>query len=529
MRLLFCLAILIAVVVCKTRWAIQLDPSTTPEEFAVHNRLTYLEQVAGKFYIFESTPGYSVQDFHLDNPKIVGTAEKQIARKHYIRSINDPLYPSQWHLSNIQVESAWNAGITGKGVTIAIVDDGLQTSHPDLMANVDYVNSWDYNGNKASPDPTGNDGHGTSAAGVAAAVQNNGHCGSGVAPNAKLAGIRLIAAAVYDYTEAKALSHQKGNIKIYSCSWGPYDGGTDLAGPGRITHEILKQGFNSGSIFVWAGGNGNPRNDNTNYDGYANSIYTIAIGASTILDKQAYYSEEGACLFAVTPSSGDRKGIVTTDLTGDRGYSSGSCTYSFGGTSSATPLAAGIIALLVQKHPNIDARGVQHILAKGATKIDRVNGQWSIPNKRGYSHSHKYGFGLLKVPALLAVEPPKPLKPLIVGVSERFRCRLILPTTKRFVVPRNIDFIEQVEVVVTFYSNYRGQVTISLKNKNNVESLLAKRRSDQHRGLTEWVYTTVRYWGETNKDTDEWTLIVNAPAGRGSQLRGYQVRVWGTK
>ena len=84
----------------------------------------------------------------------------------------------------------------------------------------------------------------------------------------------------------------------------------------------MEQGYHTkNSIFVWAGGNGKGVHDNGNYDGYANHYTTMAIGAVDHTGHQAWYSEDCACLLAVTPSSGTSgKSITTVDLSGAPGY-----------------------------------------------------------------------------------------------------------------------------------------------------------------------------------------------------------------
>jgi hypothetical protein len=282
----------------------------------------------------------------LKNTKFVVTT----ARGGNNNSPTDPLYGQQWHLPVIHASEAWSSGIKGKGVTIAIVDDGLQHSHDDLHGNYEPRFSRDYNDGDNDPSPGYSDNHGTSCAGVAAAIANNTHCGSGVAPLAKLVGRRLIAAPSTDYQEAMALSQDREHIDIFSNSWGPADTGMEMTGPGRLTLEALAQGARygrqgKGSIFVWASGNGRHVGDSCAYDGYASSPYTIAVGALDSNGKQAYYSEGCAALLCVTPSSGALK-ITTTDIsTPGLGYDpSSECTNTFGGTSSAAPLAAGFFS-----------------------------------------------------------------------------------------------------------------------------------------------------------------------------------------
>lgn len=129
------------------------------------------------------------------SPHVVWS-ENQVSKKRFKRFVlpTDPLYRNQWHLKNaagvdINVEPAWLSGITGQGVTIAMVDDGLQRTHPDISPNYCAEGSFDFNENDAFPDPHLRDDHGTSAGGVAAAKSGNGVCGSGSAPDAKLSGI----------------------------------------------------------------------------------------------------------------------------------------------------------------------------------------------------------------------------------------------------------------------------------------------------------------------------------------------------
>jgi kexin len=168
-------------------------------------------------------------------------------------------------------------------VTVAVVDDGLEYDHPDLQQNFCADCSYDFNRNKDLPTPGSGDDHGTSAAGVAAAG-NNTACGVGVAYLAQLAGLRLISDPVTDATEARGLSHRTDLNHVFSCSWGPTDDGRRLEGPGPLTQLAMLDAVTTGregkgTVFVWAGGNGRRSKDNCNYDGYANSRLTIAVGA----------------------------------------------------------------------------------------------------------------------------------------------------------------------------------------------------------------------------------------------------------
>ncbi len=173
----------------------------------------------------------------------------------------------------------------------------------------------------------------------------------GVAFKSQVSGIRLLDGTITDLLEAKSLTYKTHINHIYSCSWGPTDDGVTVEAPGTLAQLALKLGTETGrhgygSIFIFASGNGGSREDNCNFDGYANSVYTVTIGAVDELDRKPYYAEECASKFAVTYSNGVRRGdrnIVTADLLRNNG-----CTASFSGTSAAAPMAAGIIALALQ-------------------------------------------------------------------------------------------------------------------------------------------------------------------------------------
>lgn len=161
-------------------------------------------------------------------------------------------------------------------------------------------------------------------------------------------GVRCLDGPVVDEVEAAALSFNNQHIDIYSASWGPPDDGRTVEGPKRLTQEALVQGVTKGRrgkgvIYVWASGNGGVSGDNCNCDGYVSSIYTLSIGAATQHGRFPWYGERCASIIAVAYSSGtytDQK-VATTDL-------HNRCTLDHTGTSAAAPLAAGIIALLLE-------------------------------------------------------------------------------------------------------------------------------------------------------------------------------------
>ncbi|KAJ8304239.1 hypothetical protein KUTeg_017822, partial [Tegillarca granosa] len=161
-------------------------------------------------------------------------------------------------------------------------------------------------------------------------------------------GVRMLDGDVYDLVEAKSLSFNRSHIDIYSASWGPDDDGRVVDGPGMLAKKAFTEGITmgrggKGSIFVWASGNGGSASDSCNCDGYTNSIYTLSISSTSEHGTKPWYLEECSSTLATTYSSGayHEKQVVTVDL-------HNKCTTSHTGTSASAPLAAGIVALILE-------------------------------------------------------------------------------------------------------------------------------------------------------------------------------------
>lgn len=452
---------------------------------------------------------------------------------------NDPLFTQQWHLRNTgqsggtagqdaNVYPAWVAGYDGSGVVIAIVDDGLQHTHPDLQPKYRADLSYDFVDNDSNPIPTSVDDHGTSVAGVAAAA-NEGTCGVGAAYNAQLSGIRLTAGGLTDSKIANALSYRTDANQIYNNSWGPPDtGAADGFWTGLpLTINALANGTQNGrggrgTIYIWAGGNGRQARDNVNRDLFANSRYTLAIAAVDHRGVQSWYSEPGAPLLVAAPSSGDGVGVTTTDLLGVAGGSAGNCTNSFGGTSSAAPLVAGVVGLMLDANPNLTWREVQWILARTAVQNDPANqgadSDWTI-NGAGLPVNHAYGFGRVDAAAAvtMAASWSEPFGPELSYSAPLRTVNLAVPdnapgpyapgtfVTDSVFVPQNL-LIESVEVIFTATHEYRGDLEVRLVSPYGTESRLLATGNDLGANYSGWKITTLRHLDEGSAGT--WTLRV---------------------
>ncbi|EDO15419.1 hypothetical protein Kpol_1015p8, partial [Vanderwaltozyma polyspora DSM 70294] len=311
--------------------------------------------------------------------------------------IKDPLFERQWHLINpsfpghdVNVTGLWYEGITGKGVVVAIVDDGLDYESEDLKDNFCKEGSWDFNENQNLPKPLlYDDYHGTRCAGEIAAAKNE-YCGLGVAYGSKVSGIRILSGQITAEDEAASLVYGLDVNDIYSCSWGPPDDGKHLQGPSELVKKSLLKGIQEGrgekgSIYVFASGNGGMFGDNCNYDGYTNSIYSITVSAIDHKGMHPPYAESCSAVMVVTYSSGSGEFIHSTDI-------NGKCSDRHSGTSAAAPLAAGIYALVLEANPNLTWRDIQYLSILAAAEVDNGDGEWQdgALNKR---YSHRYGYG----------------------------------------------------------------------------------------------------------------------------------------
>jgi subtilisin family serine protease len=508
---------------------------------------------------------------------------------------NDPYIHLQWHLkyqaqqgslpgSDIQVESLWNYPSTstanstrGRGVVIGIVDDGLEWSHPDLAPNVLKNLQYDWNGKDTDPSPDYDDwnglrepdNHGTACAGVAAARGNNRIGVSGVAPEASLVGLRLTA-HLYpktDLDEAEAMTWKIPDIHVLSNSWGPSDNGYTLRAPAALMRSALKHAADfgrngKGTIITFAGGNGrnailtdsgNPRldqngnpiqlgNDNSNYDGYANSIYTIAVAAIDSQLLQADYSEPGANIVVAAPSLGapPSLGIMTTDNIGlygnNPGFSyfdfanSGDVTQNFNGTSASCPVVSGVVALMLERKPGLGWRDVQEILMRSATKVNPADPGWKTPvAPANINHHHSFGAGLVNATAAVALSGSwTNLAPQTSTSAQLVAPQSIAPgqTVSRTLHVTESLRAEHVTLGINLPGIRKGDLRIELTSPIGTTSTLCEPHFDTVNQFADWTFMSVRHWGETTPGFWKVTITNNGTAS--GNLTAATVTIFGT-
>ena len=477
----------------------------------------------------------------------------------YTGTPNDPLFSDQWHLQNTgqtggtpgadaNVIPAWQKA-TGEGVTIAIVDDGLQSDHPDLADKYRPELSYDFVDDDADPSPDlGAEfppRHGTSVAGVAAASTNNETGVAGVAPNADLAGLRLLPdeddeplsveeeGFLLDSETAQALSFQNQEIDIYNNSWGD----TAFQGLGEETQAALQNGVRNGrgglgNIFVFSAGNGRPQ-ENVNYNALANSRYTIAVAAIDHTDNLSYYSTPGSSLLVSGYSSNINPGITTTDVTGEAGYNpEGDYNNGFGGTSAAAPLVSGVVALMLDANSNLTWRDVQHILVETSAQNDPTDSSWTV-NGAGNEVSYKYGFGAVDADAAVtAAQNWTTVEPEVVASSGEINIDTAIPDNNGEGISSTVDITEDIqiewaEVVFDAEHTQRGDLEVTLISPDGTESILAETHRDVNDNYDSWVFTSARHWNESS--LGEWKLEVSDnTTGETGMWNDWQLNIYGT-
>nr|XP_031848985.1 neuroendocrine convertase 1-like [Nomia melanderi] len=449
---------------------------------------------------------------------------------------NDELWNQEWYLQDTRSNKAlpkldlnvlplYRLGVTGRGVRIAVLDDGLEYTHDDLRNNYDPEISYDVNEGDDDPLPryevSGMNGHGTRCAGEIAMEANNRKCGVGVAFEASVGGIKLLDGLVNDRVEGEALGYKPEAVDIYTASWGPADDGRSLEAPGRLASEALKRGISigrggRGSVYVWASGNGGSKSDDCGCDGYVGSIYTIAVGSASQTGRFPWYGESCAATMATTYSSGayHDQMIATTDLRN-------TCTTRHTGTSASAPLAAGILALALQVNKDLSWRDVQHLVVWTSEYSPlRENPGW-FRNSAGFWFNSRFGFGLMNAFALVAASsnwttvPEKSIcevvadeiidERLAYGDSRRLRfeagdeCRSS---------PNGITFLEHAEIEVSLEYSLRGalQMHLTAPSGTRVQLLKPRKLDNSSAGFEKWRFMSVASWGEDPRGS--WLLDI---------------------
>jgi len=350
-------------------------------------------------------------------------AEPDFLRVYTPRSApNDPAFERQWHLENraqnprtlagadLRALGAWETTRGDASVIVAINDDGVDLNHNDIPLMRDEndalvgVNLPD---NLEESLNFGCCSHGTAVAGVSTAIGDNEVGTSGVCPGCTAMPVfQDFFGGNGDVATAETFTIPTDlGAGVINNSWGPPDANPsfmDEPNPLEPLSNVIEDALSytmtegrdgKGTLILFAGGNGN---EDTNTDAYVSHPLTLGIAAVNAAGFKSYYSDFGDGIWVAAPSNGGHlvPGITTSDITGPGGYDNSDVTDSFGGTSSATPAASGVVGLILSANRELTALQVKDILRRTSRKIDRIRGEYE-PDADGFLWSRYYGYGLV--------------------------------------------------------------------------------------------------------------------------------------
>ncbi len=362
-----------------------VDPTTSNGWRRVLYRVPPSYLVSNAFFEF-----YYVSDdldlyegVYIDDIRIVGTTNVDTQPLG-----NDPYGGRQYELRNVgqvaglgndlndlQIPEALNLVTVSSQVVVAVIDEGVELTHPDL----NLVQGYDHNGDPGGGPKTSQESHGTACAGNVGAIINNGIGVAGTAPGVKIMPIH------WGSTQANLASAidvaVTNGADILSNSWGW------VGAPNSTIASAIDDALADGRAVIFAAGNGPDRPPWTYDVAFPGNLTAtkaiVTVGASSLTDEHkatassdgefgwgSSYVGSGPDVVAPGPWS------YTTDRLGALGYNDGSTlsnadyTPDFGGTSSSTPKVAGIVALMLSANPDLTPSQIKLILRATADDID---------------------------------------------------------------------------------------------------------------------------------------------------------------
>jgi subtilisin family serine protease len=275
---------------------------------------------------------------------------------------NDSRFGDMWHAETMRYRDCWTKS-QGEGITVAVIDTGIDASHPDLVGQI-APGGYDFVGK--DDDPRDGNGHGTHVAGIIAAALNNGEGIAGIAPKAKIMPLRVLDDNGRGSTFAilKAMSHAvKKGAKVINLSLGSPPGGILSRGYMKIFGDSLVR---KGVLLVAAAGN---EGGAVGMPAQVSSF--MAVGATNATDKLASFSNFGKTISVTAPGVDILSTMPTYPCNLSTNHASTvTTTYSkLSGTSMATPIVAGAAALIWSQNPTWKPQQVREALEKSAIDL----------------------------------------------------------------------------------------------------------------------------------------------------------------
>ena len=286
---------------------------------------------------------------------------------------NDPQFLSQWHLATIQAPSGWSVTTGAGSVTIAVIDSGVEPTHPDLVSKL--VPGWNFlTGTSNAADDLG---HGTAVAGTAAAATDNALGVAGVSWGNTIMPLVVLDSSDYaSYSNiASAITYAADHgIRIMNISIGG-------SSPSSTLQSAVNYAWNKGAVIF-----ASAMNFSTSTPYYpAACTNVIAVSATDSNDTLASFSDYGSWIDLSAPGNN----ILTTQTGASYGY--------WYGTSFSAPIAAATAALVLSRNPSLSNSALVSLLESNSDTLPVGSAGWN----------QYFGWGRVNVyKALLAVSSP---------------------------------------------------------------------------------------------------------------------------
>lgn len=352
---------------------------------------------------------------------------------------NDTYYNYQWSINNtgssiqysgtagadMKVQTAWEISRGSSSIKVAIIDEGVDLNHADLLANM--LPGFDGTGLGSNGGPSGNDAHGTNCAGIVAAVGNNNLGTAGIAHLCKIIPVRIAysnTAGNWVTTNAQIgtsidWAWNQGGADVLSNSWGGGSSSTLINDP--ITRATTQGRGGLGAPVLFAAGNANGAN--TYPATLTNVISVIAMSmcnqrkSTTSCDGETWWgSNYGTGADVAAPGVK----IYSTDISGSAGYNTaagvaGDYFATFNGTSSATPNTSGVMALILSVNPSLTMTQARQILESSCDKVGGYTYNSGVSGQPNGTWSNDLGYGRVNALTALQAANPQPCTTPTVG------------------------------------------------------------------------------------------------------------------
>ena len=368
---------------------LQAHPYVTIPEY--NDKGLYLQNTYRFILASDDNIDAACADLHKDASLIYAELET-INREKFVP--DDPMLSQQYAHSRLQSFEAWDYVTGDHEIVVGITDSGVKWNHPDLMGNIwinpaespgmsinwqqglivggngqdagegggkiDDLVGWDFVDNDNNPIQNFADNdHGTHVAGCAAAVGNNGIGVIGTAPNVSILSCKGAPSNSpsqgVQYAYDQVLYAGQVGAHIINASWGG-------PGNGSYPNSIVNHVTVLGATFISAAGNGNLEHNNSYHDYPADCDNALNVAATNSSDAKASFSDYGEPISLCAP--GDN---ILSTIIGGSGYAS------YSGTSMASPVAAGVAALVKSLHPELTSLNLRNRLMLTADPIDDLN------------------------------------------------------------------------------------------------------------------------------------------------------------